>query len=351
MSGPRIRRVLAVRSDGLGDVVLTGPAVRAIASRATVVMACAPGGVPAARALPGVREVVELRLPWIDAQPLPIGSEFVAGLTTRLCELDLDEAVIFTSFHQSALPLALLLRSAGVPKISAISVDYPGALLDVRHQVDDDVHEVLRNLSLVRAAGYEPARGDDDRLRLDVPAVAPPEKPAGPYVVVHPGASVPARTWSPKGYAALVTGLAAQGQTVCVTGGASESPLTAVVAGPPRPEVLHLGGRLDFGGLLSVIAGADVVVVGNTGPAHVAAAVGTSVVSMFPPTVPATRWRPWGVPCTMFGAQEIACAGCRATRCPQVGHPCLDHVRVGDVVAAVLGHAVPAQDAKAGAVR
>jgi ADP-heptose:LPS heptosyltransferase len=76
------------------------------------------------------------------------------------------------------------------------------------------------------------------------------------------------------------------------------------------------------------------VVVGNTGPAHLAAAVGTPVVSLFAPTVPAVRWRPWRVPHELLHV-DVPCAGCRARRCPVPGHPCLGGVGVEDVLAAV----------------
>ena len=88
-------------------------------------------------------------------------------------------------------------------------------------------------------------------------------------------------------------------------------------------------------GLAEVLAGAEAVVVGNTGPAHLAAAVGTPVVSLFAPVVPAVRWRPWGVRHVLLGDQEAACAGSRARVCPLPGHPCLDAVPVEEVVAAV----------------
>jgi ADP-heptose:LPS heptosyltransferase len=76
------------------------------------------------------------------------------------------------------------------------------------------------------------------------------------------------------------------------------------------------------------------VVVGNTGPAHLAAAVGTPVVSLFAPTVPAVRWRPWRVPHELLYV-DVPCAGCRARTCPVPGHPCLAGVGVDEVVAAV----------------
>jgi ADP-heptose:LPS heptosyltransferase len=98
--------------------------------------------------------------------------------------------------------------------------------------------------------------------------------------------------------------------------------------------VLDLGGATDFAGLAGVLAGADAAVVGNTGPAHLAAAVGTPVVSLYAPTVPAVRWRPWGVRHELLHA-DVPCAGCRARVCPVAGHPCLGGVEVADVVAAV----------------
>ena len=123
-----------------------------------------------------------------------------------------------------------------------------------------------------------------------------------------------------------------------VTGGAGERALTARVAGPRRAlegRVVDLGGKLGLAGLAEVLARALVVVVGNTGPAHLAAAVGTPVVSLFSPVVPAARWRPWGVPHVLLGDQDAPCAESRARVCPVPGHPCLDGVEVGEVVAAV----------------
>jgi ADP-heptose:LPS heptosyltransferase len=62
--------------------------------------------------------------------------------------------------------------------------------------------------------------------------------------------------------------------------------------------------------------------------------VGTPVVSLFAPTVPAVRWRPWCVPHELLYV-DVPCAGCRARVCPVEGHPCLNGVDVDDVVAAV----------------
>jgi ADP-heptose:LPS heptosyltransferase len=336
--------VLVARQDSAGDVLLAGPAVRAVAAGAgKVTLLCGGRGRAAAGLLPGVDEVLVRHAAWIDADPEPVTRPGVDALVDELAAGGIDQAFVLTSFHQSPLPLALLLRMAGVPTVAAVGVDYPGSLLDVRHRVADDLHEVERMLSLVGTLGYRLPSGDDGRLRVrrahagDRGGRPVDRPPLGQdrYVVVHPGASAPARAWAPRRHAALVAALVAAGRRVVVTGDERERALTALVAGPPRPGVADLGGQVDLAGLAEVLAGAEAVVVGNTGPAHLAAAVGTPVVSLFAPVVPAVRWRPWKVPHLLLGDQAAACAGSRARTCPVPGHPCLDGVRVDEVVAAV----------------
>ena len=148
--GPRsaLVRVLVVRPDGMGDVLLTGPAVRAIAARgAEVTFLAGPGGAGAASLLPGVTSVLEWQAPWIAPEPGPFDPDVVRSLAAQVAQARPEAAVIFTSFHQSPLPTALVLRMAGVPWIAAISEDYPGSLLDLRHRVDDDLPEAERALS------------------------------------------------------------------------------------------------------------------------------------------------------------------------------------------------------------
>jgi ADP-heptose:LPS heptosyltransferase len=148
---------------------------------------------------------------------------------------------------------------------------------------------------------------------------------------VHPGASVSARAWAPECHAALVHALAERGRRVIVTGGPREHDLTRRVAGG---RALDLGGRTSMGQLADVMAGASCVVVGNTGPAHLAAAVGAPVVSLFAPTVPAARWRPWRVRHELLYV-DVPCSGCRARVCPVPGHPCIDDLEVDEVLAAI----------------
>jgi ADP-heptose:LPS heptosyltransferase len=324
--------VLAVRLDNAGDVLLAGPAIRALAAGADrVTLLCGPRGHEAATLLPGVDDIVAWRAPWIDPEPDPFDAGAVQAIVAGVAAVRADRALIFGSFHQSPLPTALVLRLAGVPWVGATSVDYPGALLDLRHRVADDVHEVERSLDLARTAGFELPAGDDGALAI---SRSTPSPIGGDYVVVHPGASVPARAWAPERNAALVDALVDAGRRVVVTGAPSERTLTAFVAGEPREQIVDLGGATDLAGLAGVIAAAGAIVVGNSGPAHLAAAVGTPVVSPFAPTVPTERWHPWQVPHELLFT-DVPCAGCRSRVCPIPGRPCLGGVEVADVVAAV----------------
>jgi ADP-heptose:LPS heptosyltransferase len=323
---------LVVRLDGAGDVLLAGPAVRAVAAACgPVTVLAGPQGAEAARLLPGVGEVLVWRSPWVDLDPPPVERRDVENLVDELSGRRFSDALVLTSFHQSPLPTALLLRLAGVGRIAAISTDYPGALLDVRHRLDDDVPEAERGLSLARAAGFRLPPGDDGRLavRRPLPSVA---TPAERYVVVHPGASVPARRWPMERCAEAVGELTRRGRRVAVTGGPGERGLATMVAGRWGAD---LGGVTDLAALAAVLDGADVVVTGNTGPAHLAAAVGTPVVSLFAPVVPAARWAPYRVPSVLLGDQNAECRGSRARVCPVPGHPCLSTVTARHVADAV----------------
>jgi heptosyltransferase III len=327
-------RCLVARLDSAGDVLLAGPAVRAVAQAGhRVTLLVSPSGREAAELLLGVDEIVVWACPWTGFDPPPFDGPAVLDLVDRLRAGRFDLALLLTSDHQSPLPLALLLRLAGVDRIVAPSHDYPGSLLDVRHPPGGP-HEVQRNLSLVRAAGIPVhERAARLRVRSDLPPL--PAELAGRaegYVVLHREASVPARSLGAEPAAAIADALVDAGHSVVLTGVSDDPPQ----GHEDDPQVVDLVGRTGtLAELAAVLAGALCVVAVNTGPAHLAAAVGTPVVSLFAPVVPASAWAPWGVPSVVLGDQRAACAGSRARTCPVPGHPCLSRISPESVVAAV----------------
>ncbi|MFG1927127.1 glycosyltransferase family 9 protein [Cryptosporangium sp. NPDC048952] len=326
-------RTLIVRLDSAGDVLLAGPAVRAAAASSShVTFLCGPQGAAAARLLPGVDRVIVWEAPWVGLEPPPVRPADIETLVEALAVEYVDKALVLTSFHQSPLPTALVLRLAGIGWIGADSVDYPGSLLDLRHQRAPHRHEADAALDLAQAAGFALRADDTGGLAILPPPDVTALTGSTPYVVVHPGAAVPARAPSLDTAVELTTALQER-HRVLLTGGPDETALTAAIA--RRTGAEDLGGRTGLHGLAGILAGADAVVVGNTGPAHLAAAVGTPVVSLFAPVVPAERWAPYGVPSVLLGDQHALCAETRARTCPVPGHPCLSSIRGTDVATAV----------------
>jgi ADP-heptose:LPS heptosyltransferase len=327
-----------VRLDCLGDVLVSGPAIRAVAAAADrVTMLAGPDGASAAALLPGVDAIEVWDCPWIRAAPPPVTPAATTKIVELIVKARASEALILTSFHQSALPTALVLRLGGVKRIAGVSEDYPGSLLDVRVSPPDQGPEAERMLAIARAAGFDLPKGDDGALAVRVRRMVPDGLPKGQFVVVHPGASAPARSYPAASWAAAVAELTSRGWQVLVTGGRAERELVkhVALAGRPPGRAWDCGGKFSLAELAGMLSRAAVMVAANTGPAHLAAAVGTPVVSLFAPTVSRLRWAPYRVPTVILGDQAAECRDSRARDCPVPGHPCLSVISAGQIADAV----------------
>src|SRR5215203_6038747 len=148
------RRVLAVRLDNLGDVLVTTPAIHALRESlpgASITLLASPVGAQVGRLNPDIDEVIVHSAPWMDPwSRLPLDPVRESRAIARLSERNYDAAVIFTSFRQSPLPAAYMCYLAGVPLRLAASIDGPGSLLTTRHRHPERMmHEVERGLDLV----------------------------------------------------------------------------------------------------------------------------------------------------------------------------------------------------------
>ncbi len=149
---------------------------------------------------------------------------------------------------------------------------------------DEGEHEVARWCRLLEGSGGRcgPA---DLRLGVDPDAERPDE------VLLHPGAAAAARRWPEQRWAQVATALARGGLRVGLTGTAAERALCERVAAGASGAATVLAGTLDVPALARRVAGAGLLVCGDTGVAHVATAVGTPSVLLFGPTAPG-RWGP-----------------------------------------------------------
>lgn len=342
------RRVLAVRLDNLGDVLLTSPALRAISESlpgAEVTLLTSPVGAQVGRLHPDLAGVILAEAPWVDPwQRLAHDSARERHLNETLREGGFDAAIIFTSFRQSPLPAAYLCYLADIPLRLGATTDGAGSLLTTRHRPPAHLcHEVEAALDLVGAVGLTTA---DDRLALALPPSAHTAArdwlmdmadTRGPLIVIHPGCTMPARTYPWDGYAAIADKLVAElGATIVLTGDASERELLERIAEHLAPATRRAtgvcAGILPFPAFCALIAAADLTVTNNTGPMHIAAAVQTPVVALFALTNPPEQWRPWRAPHRLL-YHDVPCRICYSRVCPY-GHECLRLVTPAIVVAA-----------------
>jgi ADP-heptose:LPS heptosyltransferase len=321
-------RILAVRGDGIGDVLLAEPALRALAGDADVTLVCSSAGQAATEVITSVSRTLVFDIPWLVSESSGIDALATHRFVESIREVGAQRAVIFTSQRQPVLPTALLLRLAGVPAIAARSLDNAGPLLDVRLSHDPPDHEVERNLELVEALGL-PAPFD---RRIRVRSGSPPLPIPDGSVVVHPGASAPSRTPSPALWREVIARLSAEGHPVVLTGAANDRAATTLRSAPG--VTLDLVGSTTLSELAGVLASSSAVCIGNTGPMQLAAAVGTPVVAAFPATVPSRRWHPWMVEHEMLGDDTLPCAPCFRRRCVERRQPCAP-IEAADIVAAV----------------
>ncbi|SOD63297.1 ADP-heptose:LPS heptosyltransferase [Streptomyces zhaozhouensis] len=276
-------RTLLVRLDGAGDVLLTGPAVRAVAAGSShTTLLCGPRGAAAGRLLPGVDEVCVYDAPEVCLSPPGVRRSTVNELVERLAARRFERALVFSSAGQSPLPAALLLRMAGVPWVAADCEPGPDPLLQLRHRRAERRHEAEAALDLARVAGFPAPPGDSGALAVTGHEPAGELTGPAPYLVVHPGGG----SWSPAGAERAVAALAEAGHRVMVTGDADERELTRRVAGRHGHD---LGGRTGLPRLAGVLAGATALVACATGPAQLAAALRTPVVCLDTDRLPPYR--------------------------------------------------------------
>lgn len=340
--------VLAIRLDTLGDVLMTTPAIRALrGGRAgrRITLLTSPAGAAVARLVPELDDVIVYEPPWLKATPPRTSSAPDYEMADRLRSNRFDAAAIFTVYSQSPLPSAFICHLAGIPLRLAHCRENPYQLLTdwVREQEPDRFvrHEVRRQLDLVAAVGCVTV---NERLSLAVTAAARDRvdrllEEAGipidrPWAIVHPGASAPSRRYAPERFALVARSLArAHGWNIVFTGSAPERPLVARIQDAMEAPSISLAGHLDLAELAALIDAAPLLLSNNTGPVHIAAAVGTPVVDLYALTNP--QHTPWQVPSRVL-SQDVPCKYCYRSVCPERHHHCLSRISPAEVVNAVL---------------
>ncbi|SHM50742.1 lipopolysaccharide heptosyltransferase II [Rhizobacter sp. OV335] len=348
------RRILAVRLDNLGDVLMTTPALQAIrqsAPGAHLTLLASHAGTLLWPHLPAVDDVIEHDAAWMKGGGSGVRDPAAErSLVDRLARRHFDAAVIFTVCTQSALPAALACYLAGIPLRLAHSRENPYDLL-TDWVPDTEVcrtgmrHEVQRQLDLVASVGFHAlahglvfeTRACDRqavRGRLALAGIDPDR----PYLVVHPGATAASRRYPAERFGEAVRAIVAQtGCQVVLTGGADERGLLAQIEhglGPAlSSQALALFGVLGLGELAALVADAAVLLCNNSGPAHLAAALGTPSVVLYALTNP--QHTPWQARARVLN-HDVPCRNCLKSTCPLGHHDCLRGVAAAQVADATI---------------
>jgi lipopolysaccharide heptosyltransferase II len=308
-----LRNILCVRLDNMGDVLMSQPAIRALKEAIPgrkLTLLTSTAGASIARFIPEVDEVIPFDVPWVKTSEghQNDGKQQLLELANTLEDRRFDAAVIFTVYSQNPLPAAMLCYQAGIKTILGYCRENPYQLISQwvpdREPFDYVLHEVERQLRLVESVA---GAASNTRLCLEfdeksqkivcekIPAML---HRAGirtdePWFVLHAGASEEKRRYPAGEYLTACRSLAGQGYKIVLTGSFAERSLIDEIARPLGREAMNFAGELSLPELIGLIAVAPVLVSNNTGPVHIAAAVGTPVVVLYAITNP--QHTPWQV--------------------------------------------------------
>jgi lipopolysaccharide heptosyltransferase II len=342
------RNFLCIRLDSLGDVLMTTPAIRALKEahpKNKITLLTSPQGGRTAHLVPEVDRVIEYESPWMKSTPPRTDSKVDEKMIAKLKKAGFDAAVVFTVFSQNPLPAALMAFLADIPLRLAHCRENPYQLLT--HWVPDPDpmdkgrHEVRRQLDLVAWVGFEAKK---ERLSIKVPAHAQRSlrkllERGGldldcPWVVIHSGASAPSRRYPPEYFAEAADQLSHKlGGTVVFTGTRSELGLVKSIQETMEFPSISLAGQLSLSELAALIKSAPLLISNNSGPVHIAAAVGTPVVDLYALTNP--QHTPWMVVNKVLN-YDVPCKFCFKSICPEGHHDCLRKITPQEVVEAAL---------------
>jgi len=316
------KNLLVIRSDNLGDVLMSSPAIRAIKRSfgCKITLLTSVAGAEAAKLLPEVDAAIAVNFPWAK-HGSSADEQDVAALVSQLRVGGFDGCVVFSVYSQNTLPAAMLAWMAGIPRRLAYCRENPYQLLT--HWVPDDEpytrirHQVVRDLDLVERIG---AYATDDRITIEVSAEADRSAMAKlnrigvrrqrPFVIFHAGVSEAKRAFPEAHWIALARQAIRIHQVeVLFTGNTAEKSLTDRLEEGSGEGAFSLGGLLDIAEFAAAIRQSALVVSVNTATPHLTAALGRPLVVLYAQTNPQhTPWRCNHVvfPYSILGEQQTS---------------------------------------------
>ena len=322
-------RYLIVRLGSLGDVVHAIPAAAALRRAhpdAPIDWLVDPRYVELLDLAPGIVRAIPL-------DPRAGWGRLVG--TVRALRRARYEAVIDL---QGLIKSAALTRAAGARRTiglprAHLREPFAAMLYGETPDPGPDPHVIHKSLALMRVVGVTDLRIE---FPLHVPVTATAARiaeQAGPggYALINPGAAWPNKRWPPDRFGALAVALRDRlGVTSVVLWGPGEEPLASAVVAVARGAAVK-SPSTTLTDIASLAKGARLVISGDTGPLHIAGAVGAPLVALFGPTR-AERNGPWvGADITISRYEACHCHYARQCR---IGRPCIEDIQIDEVIAA-----------------
>lgn len=301
------RKILCVRADNMGDVIMSGPAIRAIKkfTGANITLLTSSMGAIITPFMNEVDEVISYNFPWVKHSDVANAKkciELIQQLNNRM----FDAAVIFTVYSQNPLPTALITYMAEIPIRVAYCRENPYGLLT--HWLPDEepytfmLHQVQRDLTLVSSVG---AAIEDDHLELHTDSITDVslfQKLAGiafnsedNFIIVHPGVSEQKRKYPTELWINTIQQLhATTNAQIVITGAPNEKEEALKIQNACGAYCFNTCGLLNIAEVIALIKIAPLVISVNTGTVHIACAVKTPVVVLYAQTNP--QHTPWKTP-------------------------------------------------------
>ena len=328
------RRLLVMRLDNIGDVVMTGPVLRALKENSPashITLMASPGGSKATPILPWVDEVLTWRVLWQDLGRLSLDPAREWQMVEALRGGAYDAAIILTSFKQTPHPAGYACYLAGIPLRLGESKEWGGGVLtDELAATPEELHQVERNLRLIEHVGF---RVNDRTLNIRVPKEARNSTagllevhgvaPDGPYLLLSPWTSAQARTYPPDRFALAARRLSEEtAWPIVVVGTEADRARSGPLLGALGERAVDLVGATSLSELAALVGAARLVLTNNTSTMHLADALRATSVVLFSGTELEEQWRPRSAPCRLL-RRETWCSPCYTFTCPY-SLECLD---------------------------